>query len=69
MVITMMKMKSKILQEDQDIEGDEDHEDVEARGHQVDGSRVPVQSLKTKKKCEKKSLQKFCCNRNKVISS
>ena len=45
MVITMMKMKSNILQEDQDIECDEDHEDVEARGHKVDSARVPVQSL------------------------
>ena len=41
----MMKMKSKILQEDQDIECDEYHEDVEARGDQVDSARVPVQSL------------------------
>ena len=41
----MIKMKAKILQEDQDIEGNEDHEDVEARGHKVDSARVPVQSL------------------------
>ena len=37
-----------ILHEDEDVEGDEDHEDVEARGHQVDSSRVPVQSLTMK---------------------
>ena len=37
-----------ILGENEDVEGDEDHEDVEARGHQVDSSRVPVQSLTRK---------------------
>ena len=36
-----------ILGEDEDVESDEDHQDVEARGHQVDSSRVPVQSLTT----------------------
>ena len=37
-----------ILSEDEDVEGNEDHEDVEARGYQVDSSRVPVQSLTRK---------------------
>ena len=44
-----------ILSEDEDVEGNEDHEDVEARGHQVDSSRVPVQSLKKKNSKKTKS--------------
>ena len=35
----------KLLQKDQDVQSDENHEKVEARSHKVDSARVPVQSL------------------------
>ena len=34
-----------ILHKDEDVERDDDHHDVEATGHEVDGARVPVQGL------------------------
>ena len=34
-----------LLQKDQDVQNDENHEKVEARSHKVDSARVPVQSL------------------------
>ena len=34
-----------LLQKDQDVQSDENHEKVEARSHKVDSTRVPVQSL------------------------
>ena len=34
-----------LLQKDQDVQSDENHEKVEARSHKVDSARVPVQSL------------------------
>ena len=35
----------KLLQKNQDIQSDENHEKVEARSHKVDSTRVRVQSL------------------------
>ena len=54
-----------LLQKDQDVQNDENHEKVEARRHKVDSTRVRVQSLTRMK--EHKVNRKHSNNKTNLI--